>query len=169
MEQAELRRKDLQNRYCPQSLSQYDLDSPMRLFFINVIENPWFDRSIISLIALNSCFLGMIDYTWKEGDDREKPLGNELADKSEIYFTVFFTIECLSKIIAMGVIFHKKCYLRDGWNWLDFIVVITSLIQSLPGMSNVSALRTFRLFRPLRSLSAFPAMRVLVSTLFQSF
>lgn len=69
----------------------------------------------------------------------------------------------------MGVIFHEKCYLRDGWNWLDFIVVITSLIQSLPGMSNVSALRTFRLFRPLRSLSAFPAMRVLVSTLFQSF
>lgn len=108
----------------------------------------------------------MIDYTW-DGTG-PKPFGNQLADSSEIYFTILFTMECFTKILAMGIIFHEKCYLRDAWNWLDFTVVITSLIQSLPGMSNVSSLRTFRLFRPLRSLSAFPAMKVLVSTLFQS-
>jgi hypothetical protein len=83
-------------------------------------------------------------------------------------FTVFFTIEALAKILAMGFILEKGCYLRDAWNWLDFIVVITALMQALPGMNNVSGLRTFRLFRPLRSLSALPSMRILVNTLLSS-
>lgn len=109
----------------------------------------------------------MIDYTW-EGEGA-MPLGNQISENSEIFFTIFFTFECFSKIIAMGLIFHKKCYLRDGWNGLDFIVVVTGLINNLPGMSNVSSLRTFRLFRPLRSLSQFPSMRMLISTLFISF
>lgn len=69
----------------------------------------------------------------------------------------------------MGLIMDENCYLRDGWNWLDFTVVVTALLQSLPSVSDVSALRTFRLFRPLRSLSVFPSMRILVNTLFESF
>ena len=68
----------------------------------------------------------------------------------------------------MGFIFEEGCYLRDIWNWLDFTVVITGALTSLPGMSNWSVLRTFRIFRPLRSLSASPSMRMLVNTFFQS-
>jgi len=58
-------------------MSHFDLDHPIRLFFISVIENKWFDRIIVSLIALNSIFLGMIDYTW-DGTG-EMPLGNALT------------------------------------------------------------------------------------------
>ena len=92
-----------------------------------------------------------MDYTWT--GEGEMPLGNKIAENSEIFFTIFFTFECFAKIISMGFIFHKKCYLRNGWNNLDFMVVVTGLLNNLPGMSNVSSLRTFRLFRPLRSLS----------------
>ena len=28
------------------------------------------------------------------------------------------------KILSRGFIFHTYAYLRDGWNWLDFIVVL---------------------------------------------
>lgn len=41
-------------------------------------------------------------------------------------------------------------------------------MQAIPGMGNVSAVRTFRLFRPLRSLSAIPSMKLLVNTLLYS-
>ena len=97
------------------------------------------------------------------------PIGNFIVERTEVYFTIFFTFESFSKLIAQGCIFHKKCYLRNGWNWLDFIVVVTALLNNLPGMSNVSFLRTFRLFRPLKSLSQFPSMRMQISTLFLSF
>jgi len=68
----------------------------------------------------------------------------------------------------MGFIAEQGCYLRNAWNWLDFIVVITSILENIPGMSNISGLRTFRLFRPLRNLTTVPSMRTLVGTLLQS-
>ena len=50
------------------------------------------------------------------------------------------------------------------------IVVITGLMQnfSFMTMGGSSILRTFRLFRPLRSLSIVPSMKLLVDTLFKS-
>ena len=40
-------------------------------------------------------------------------------------FTTIFILESLLKIIAMGFIGSKYSYLRDPWNILDFIIVIT--------------------------------------------
>jgi hypothetical protein len=88
--------------------------------------------------------------------------------KAGPYFTIIFTLECVTKIIGMGFIIGKGSYLRNAWNWLDFIVVITSLLEFLPEMSNISGLRTFRLFRPLRNLTTVPSMRTLVGTLLSS-
>lgn len=65
----------------------------------------------------------------------------------------------------MGLFIGKGSYLRNAWNWLDFTVVITSLLALTPTMGNVSGLRTFRLFRPLRNLTTVPSMRTLVGTL----
>jgi hypothetical protein len=64
------------------------------------------------------------------------------------------------QIIARGFIFDRGSYLRDKWNWLDFFVVCVGYISFLPSVSNVSALRTFRIFRPLRTLTAVPSLRV---------
>ena len=33
----------------------------------------------------------------------------------------------------MGFIMHPWSYMRDSWNWLDFIVVITGLIELAVG------------------------------------
>ena len=59
-------------------------------------------------------------------------------------------------------------YLRDAWNWLDFMVVVSSLLTQIPQMKSVSGLRTFRLMRPLRSLTTMPTMKVLIGTLLES-
>lgn len=74
-------------------------------------------------------------------------------DNVEIPFTVIFTLEAILKIIAMGFIFGKGSYLRDGWNWIDFIVVISGILTSVPDVPKVSFLRAFRVLRPLRSLN----------------
>jgi hypothetical protein len=87
---------------------------------------------------------------------------------SEPIFTCLFTFEAFVKIMAMGLLIGKGTYLSDAWNWLDFIVVITSILNVIPSMKNVSALRAFRLFRPLKSLNTLPSMKILVSTLLTS-
>ena len=59
-------------------------------------------------------------------------------------------------------------YLRESWNILDFIVVISSLLTEIPQMKSVSGMRTLRLMRPLRSLTTMPSMRSLIQTLLGS-
>lgn len=80
------------------------------------------------------------------------------------------------KVIAMGFIFGAGGYLADGWNWIDFIVVASSLtdliMSSLFGSSGggkaLAALRAFRLLRPLKLLTSVPALKLLLSTLIES-
>lgn len=82
------------------------------------------------MIIVNSFFLGIYDYN-KENSEMQ-PWQNILVNKSESFYIAFFTVEAAIKIIAMGMIFGEGSYLRDPWNWLDFAVVITSLMSILP-------------------------------------
>ena len=116
----------------------------------------------MSIIILNSLFLGMIDYQDEFGGI------NNFINETEIYFNVAFFIECTLKVIGMGFVMDPGSYLRDAWNWLDFMVVVSSLLTEIPQMKSVSGLRTFRLMRPLRSLTTMPTMKVLIGTLLES-
>lgn len=129
-----------------------------------LINHKWFENFIMALIFLNSMLLGIKDYTDYEN---VTPI-NSFIESCEPFFTYMFLIECVSKILAMGFILGNKCYLYDSWNWLDFTVVVTSLLEELPSMENMSGLRTFRLFRPLKSLTNMPSMKLLIGTLFSS-
>lgn len=70
----------------------------------------------------------------------------------------------------MGFVHHKNSYLRDTWNWLDFLVVCIGMTDYIPGISgsNLKALRTLRVLRPLRSINKFPSMKKLISSLLAS-
>lgn len=77
----------------------------------------------------------------------------------DLVFTLIFTFEATTKIIAMGFVLHKRAYLQDSWNCLDFFIVCISLISLLPiggGSNGLKALRTFRILRPLRSINKLP-------------
>lgn len=46
-------------------------------------------------------------------------------EKTEPYFIGMFCFEAGIKIVALGFVFHKGSYLRNGWNVMDFIVVLS--------------------------------------------
>lgn len=73
------------------------------------------------------------------------------------------------KIVTQGVFLHRNSYFRDGWNWLDFLVVFSGLseITSMPNVP-VKGMRAFRVIRPLRSIRQFPRLRKLISGLISS-
>ena len=45
-------------------------------------------------------------------------------EQVEYVFMVIFTAECVMKIIAYGFLLHPGAYLRNGWNIVDFIIVV---------------------------------------------
>lgn len=42
----------------------------------------------------------------------------------EYAFLIVFTIETFLKIIAYGLVMHQNAYVRNGWNMLDFVIVV---------------------------------------------
>lgn len=46
-------------------------------------------------------------------------------EDTEPYFIGIFCFESGIKILALGFAFHKGSYLRNGWNVMDFVVVLT--------------------------------------------
>jgi hypothetical protein len=83
-------------------------------------------------------------------------------------FTVLFTVEMVCKIIANGLVFHRRAYLRNGWNWLDLIVVIVGWIEMIPSIPTFRGIRTLRILRPLRAINSFHNLRNQVVSLIKS-
>ncbi|KAG2489238.1 hypothetical protein HYH03_012259 [Edaphochlamys debaryana] len=67
----------------------------------------------------------------------------------------------------MGFFMAPGCYLRDGWNVVDFVVVVLGFVDIFSS-GNLTALRTVRVLRPLRAVTRISGMRVLVMTMLDS-
>ena len=49
------------------------------------------------------------------------------------------------KLYALGIIFPQDAYFRDGWNILDFVLVVLAFVPYIiPGVENFTALRVVR-------------------------
>ena len=76
------------------------------------------------------------------------------------------------KIMAFGFLFNKNAYLRDNWNILDFVIVVTAwlpLITKGKGLNiDLRSLRTLRVLRPLRTISSIKDLKVLIKALLSS-
>ena len=111
-------------RFSKNSLGILNNKTKLRYILVYVCTSKWFEYLIISMILLNSLFLGIKDYTDK---DNVSDI-NQFVESIEPLFTYIFLMECTTKIMAQGWILGRNSYLSDSWNWLDFIVVVTSLM-----------------------------------------
>ncbi|KAF0036322.1 hypothetical protein F2P81_011634 [Scophthalmus maximus] len=92
----------------------------------------------------------------------------EWSKQVEYTFTGIYTFESLVKICARGFCIDGFTFLRDPWNWLDFMVISMAYITEFVDLGNVSALRTFRVLRALKTISVIPGLKTIVGALIQS-
>lgn len=74
------------------------------------------------------------------------------------------------KILGLGFIFNKGAYMRDYFNALDFLIVMSAYVSmiesgddgsSTDGVS-LKSLRAFRVLKPLRAVNNIPGLRLIV-------
>ncbi|KAK4321725.1 hypothetical protein Pmani_007468 [Petrolisthes manimaculis] len=134
----------------------------LRLKTYQLIENKYFESAVITMIGLSSLALAAEDV-----DLKDRPKLQDVLYYMDRIFTVIFFIEMLIKWVALG--FAK--YFTNAWCWLDFLIVMVSLINlvaTLAGAGKIQAfktMRTLRALRPLRALSRMQGMRVVVNAL----
>ncbi|KAG7269326.1 hypothetical protein CRUP_031846 [Coryphaenoides rupestris] len=76
---------------------------------------------ILATITANCVVLALEQHL--PGEDKT-PMAKRL-EKTEPYFIGIFCFEAGIKLVALGFVFHKGSYLRNGWNVMDFIVVLS--------------------------------------------
>ena len=131
-------------------------NNKFRYLIQRIISTKIFMRTMDIMTLLNAFFLIL------ETIDRFGIYSDYYHDS----FTIIFTIECILKIIALGFFMEDNSYLRDAWNCLDFIIVISGILYFIPQLKvNVNSLKGFRLLRPLKSISSFPSMRKFLNSL----
>ena len=133
------------------------------MFIKAIISHQIFDAISLCVIIANSATMVFEDPT----TDSQHPVIEFLDD----VFLGLYTLEAILKIIGLGFVFGKGTYLRDPWNILDFFIVISAYLAILKisgGFVDISVLRSFRVLRPLRTVSGIEGLRVIVSALLNS-
>lgn len=89
--------------------------------------------------------------------------------------TAIFFLEMLTKILALGLICNgEESYLRSGFNFLDFVIVLSAVFSLLFSnviglkLSFLKALRMLRILRPLRLISRNKGLRLSLTALLKS-
>ncbi|XP_024125030.1 calcium channel, voltage-dependent, L type, alpha 1D subunit, a isoform X5 [Oryzias melastigma] len=169
-----------------------NLNNPIRRACISLVE--WKPFDIFILIAIFANCMALAVYIPFPEDDSNST--NHDLETVEYAFLIIFTIETFLKIIAYGLVMHQNAYVRNGWNMLDFVIVVIGLFSVVlelltkeepkgegdaannhpsmhghggkPGGFDVKALRAFRVLRPLRLVSGVPSLQVVLNSIIKA-
>uniref|UniRef100_A0A665TCB7 Voltage-dependent L-type calcium channel subunit alpha n=1 Tax=Echeneis naucrates TaxID=173247 RepID=A0A665TCB7_ECHNA len=193
----------------PRALFCLNLNNPIRRACISLVE--WKPFDIFILIAIFANCMALAVYVPFPEDDSNSTNHDLVsspfyclyfilsilppAETVEYAFLIIFTIETFLKIIAYGLVMHQNAYVRNGWNMLDFVIVVIGLFSVVlelltkeekpegdrasinpsmhghggkPGGFDVKALRAFRVLRPLRLVSGVPSLQVVLNSIIKA-
>uniref|UniRef100_A0A671KZC5 Voltage-dependent L-type calcium channel subunit alpha n=1 Tax=Sinocyclocheilus anshuiensis TaxID=1608454 RepID=A0A671KZC5_9TELE len=164
----------------PRALLCLTLKNPIRRACISIVE--WKPFEIIILMTIFANCVALAVYIPFPEDDSNATNSN--LERVEYLFLIIFTVEAFLKVIAYGLLCHPNAYLRNGWNLLDFIIVVVGLFSaileqatkgdggtSMGGKAagfDVKALRAFRVLRPLRLVSGVPSLQVVLNSIIKA-
>ncbi|XP_029005034.1 voltage-dependent R-type calcium channel subunit alpha-1E isoform X3 [Betta splendens] len=150
------------------SLFIFGEDNVVRKYAKKITEWPPFEYMILATIIANCIVLALEQHL--PGEDKT-PMSKRL-EKTEPYFIGMFCFEAGIKIIALGFVFHKGSYLRNGWNVMDFIVVLSGILAAAGAHMNISVdlrtLRAVRVLRPLKLVSGIPSLQIVLKSIMKA-
>uniref|UniRef100_A0A4W6EU92 Sodium channel protein n=1 Tax=Lates calcarifer TaxID=8187 RepID=A0A4W6EU92_LATCA len=139
----------------PFSCSQSEASNLKMMFLLFLKMKTVFSLFIMVTILTNCVFMTMSD----------PPPWSKTV---EYVFTAIYTFEATVKVLSRGFCVGDFTFLRDPWNWLDFMVISMAYLTEFVDLGNVSALRTFRVLRALKTITVIPGLKTIVGALIQS-
>uniref|UniRef100_A0A8C2DIN4 Calcium channel, voltage-dependent, R type, alpha 1E subunit b n=1 Tax=Cyprinus carpio TaxID=7962 RepID=A0A8C2DIN4_CYPCA len=150
----------------------------IRKYAKRIIEWPYPLKSLLRIIQLQYMILATIIANCivlsleqhLPGEDKT-PMSKRL-EKTEPYFIGIFCFEAGIKLVALGFVFHKGSYLRNGWNVMDFIVVLSGILATAGSHMNIPVdlrtLRAVRVLRPLKLVSGIPSLQIVLKSIIKA-
>uniref|UniRef100_A0A8C1Q3C9 Voltage-dependent calcium channel type A subunit alpha-1 n=1 Tax=Cyprinus carpio TaxID=7962 RepID=A0A8C1Q3C9_CYPCA len=153
------------------SLFIFGEDNIVRKYAKKIIEWPYpFVKTVKHALPPKNTRSVLTAHQHLPGEDKT-PMSKRL-EKTEPYFIGMFCFEAGIKIIALGFVFHKGSYLRNGWNVMDFIVVLSGILATAGAHMNISldlrTLRAVRVLRPLKLVSGIPSLQIVLKSIMKA-
>ncbi|XP_057660007.1 voltage-dependent calcium channel type A subunit alpha-1 isoform X42 [Diorhabda carinulata] len=151
----------------PSSLFLFSEENPIRRYTRFIIEWPPFEYAVLLTIIANCVVLALEEHL----PFHDKTMLAQKLEKTENYFLGIFCVEASLKILALGFVLHRGSYLRNVWNIMDFFVVLTGLLTSIPQDYidlDPRALRAIRVLRPLKLVSGIPSLQVVLKSIIKA-
>ncbi|BFZ11652.1 hypothetical protein BsWGS_14691 [Bradybaena similaris] len=125
--------------------------NPIRRMSIYILVHPFFNL-IVMVTILANCIV-MATTSWVA------------PPYVEHIFLGIYSVEACLKTLSRGFVLQPFTYLRDPWNWLDFVVITMAYVQLAVNLGNFTPLRTFRVLRALKTISVMPGLKTIVGAL----
>uniref|UniRef100_A0A0S7EV67 SC4AB n=1 Tax=Poeciliopsis prolifica TaxID=188132 RepID=A0A0S7EV67_9TELE len=127
----------------------------LRIFSIRILIHSLFSFFIMAAILTDCVFMTMSD----------PPAWSKTV---EYVVMVIYTFEVIVKVLSRGFCVGDFTYLRNPWNWLEFMVINMIYLAEFTLFRDVSALRPFRVLRVLKIITVFSGLRTIFSAVIQS-
>lgn len=150
--------------YTKNSCNFFTPESKIRYFCLWLKSHTIANYLSLLVILVHSVMLGFYDYKDPNNPNSINPTLHIL----EPIFLTIYSLEMLVKIIAQGFYTEPNTYLRDVYNIIDFIVVITAIFSYNPQLQHLGVLRLFRLLSFLENLTYLKSMKLLMKSLQKS-
>ena len=125
-----------------------------------IVKSSLYEAAILCVILMNISTLALEGTSAKD---------EGVLASLELFYLFTYTIEASLKIFSCGLIFARKSYMRDPWNYLDLSIIVSGWVGYLGSSSvNLTGLRTLRILRPLRGITSIRGLKVIVLALITS-
>ena len=123
----------------------------------DIVSQQAFDFFVVIVILFNIVVLSI-----QANGSSEK---NELfIQTSNVIVTIFFCLELIIQMVASDII----PYLSNGYNILDLVIVLASVIELFNSHGQLSVFQTFRVFRTFKLFKRWESLQELVRAIFVS-
>lgn len=96
-----------------------------------IISTKAFENISIFVILTNSLVMMM--------EDPADPNPPEYFATIDNVFLALYSVEMVLKILGLGLIFGERAYLKNSWNILDFVIVLSGYITLVTEMQKAEA------------------------------
>ena len=113
--------------YDKRSLYLFSEKNKLRKCIVWLVESKAFKIFILTTVLVNSILMASHSYEYRINPEVEKV--TDLEKVTGKVLVSIFLLEFILKIIAMGFIVKRNSYMRDGWNILDFVCLVTGILE----------------------------------------
>lgn len=101
------------------SLCFFSKDNTFRRMCTRVLKSPLMNHFVLLLILFNTVCLAI-----DNPNDAPNTTKQQFLAIADVVLVFIFGIEMLIKLIAQGLTCDKGAYLKEGWNVIDFLLVV---------------------------------------------